>query len=144
MESEFRGKEEEVRRLLEELGELRRTIKTISAQLGRLENRVKVNFPIVAKQIDERRREISQQSFSALTSEQAQEEFDNIVQMARSGAASEAESYLERRPGPDLLAIAKEVGVSFKTSKPSIKAMREAILGKVRESILLSHHNRRV
>ena len=143
METEFRNKEEEVVRLLEEFSELKRMLKTISSQLTRLETRIKVNFPAATKQVENRRAAFSKQTTSTLTSERAQQEFESIVQIARSGTAAEAENYLERHAGPDLLVIAKEVGVSFKTSKPSIKAMREAILGKVRESILLSHHNRR-
>lgn len=63
--------------------------------------------------------------------------------MASSGATLEAESYLERCAAPDLYAIAKEIGVSFSSNKPSVRAMRKAILGKVRESMLLSRHSRR-
>jgi hypothetical protein len=39
--------------------------------------------------------------------------------------------------------IAKEVGVSFPKSKPSVRTIREGIIGKVRESILLGRHNPR-
>jgi protein-tyrosine-phosphatase len=104
---------------------------------------VKATFPYAAKKMQERRTEIAEQKANSLTSEEAQKEFDYIVQIARSGATSEAESYLERQPSSNLLVIAKEVGVTFRNNKPSIKAMREAILGKVRESILLSRHSRR-
>jgi hypothetical protein len=142
-ESEFRTTDQEVLKLLEEFVELKRTLKTISGQLGRLENRVKATFPNAAKQMQERKAKFTDQKANSLTSVEAQKEFDHIVQMARSGAASEAESYLERLSPLNLLAIAKEVGVAFRNNKPSIKAMREAILGKVRESILLSRHSRR-
>lgn len=141
-ETEFRSADEEVQKLLEECGELRRTLKTISSQLSRIENRVKGAFPVAAKQMNDRRVAESKKS-SSLTSEQALAEFDHIVMLASSGATSEAENYLERRPSHDLFVIAKEVGVSFSSNKPSVRAMREAILGKVRESMLLAHHNRR-
>ena len=142
-ETDFRSADQEVIKLLEECGELRRTLKTISSQLSRIENRVKSAFPLAAKQLSERRAAKFKQKTSSLSSEQALAEFDHIVMLASSGALSEAEIYLERRPSPDLFLIAREVGVTFPTNKPSVRTMREAILGKVRESILLSRHSRR-
>jgi hypothetical protein len=50
IDPEFRTPEQEVLKLLEECAELRRTLKTISAQLGRMENRMKRAFPTVAAQ----------------------------------------------------------------------------------------------
>jgi hypothetical protein len=142
-ETEFRSADQEVQKLLEECGELRRTLKAISAQLSRIENRVKGAFPVVAKQLNDRRVADSKQKTSSLSSEQALAEFDHIVTLAASGATSDAEKYLERRPSSDLFLIAKEVGATFSSNKPSIRKLREAILGKVRESILLSRHSRR-
>jgi hypothetical protein len=142
-DTEFRNTDQEVLKLLEECGELRRTLKTISSQLSRIENRVKGAFPIVAKQLSDRRAADSKQKTSSLSSEQALAEFDQIVTLAASGATSDAERYLERRPSSDLFLIAREVGVTFSSNKPSVRVMREAILGKVRESILLSRHSRR-
>jgi hypothetical protein len=141
-DSEFRTPEQEVLRLLEECAELRRSLKTISAQLGRMENRVKRAFPNAAAQMRERK-VISQSSKATITPEQALAEFDKVVELAASGANAEAERVLEAKSAPDLRVITKELGVSFPKSKPSIKAMREAIFGKVRESVLLSRHNTR-
>lgn len=141
-DSEFRTPEQEVLKLLDECAELRRTLKTISAQIGRMENRVKRAFPAAAAQIRERKIGF-QPSKATITPEQALAEFDKVVGLAASGANEEAERVLETKSAPDLLAIAKELGVTFSKSKPSIKAMREAIFGKVRESVLLSRHNTR-
>lgn len=129
-------------KLLEECAELRRTLKTISAQIGRMENRVKRAFPTAAAQMRERKVG-SRSSKATITPEQALAEFDKVVALAASGANEEAERVLEAKSAPDLLVIAKELGVTFPKSKPSIKAMREAIFGKVRESVLLSRHNMR-
>ena len=138
----FRTPEQEVLRLLEECAELRRTLKTISAQIGRMENRVKRAFPAVAEQIRERRAGF-RSNRGTITPERALAEFDKVVGLAAAGANEEAERFLESKSGPDLLVIAKEVGITFPKSRPSIKAMREAIFGKVRESVLLSRHNTR-
>jgi hypothetical protein len=142
-ETPFRTPEEEVQKLLEECGDLKRTLKTISSQLSRIENRVKAAFPAVATRIKEQKTAQSSQRRSNLSSEQALAEFDKVVQLATSGVASEAEAYLARRSSVDLLVIAKEVGATFSSNKPSVRAMLDAILGKVRESLLLSRHNPR-
>lgn len=141
--SEFRTPEQDVLKFLEECAELRQTLKTISAQLGRMEMRMKLAFPGVVEQQRERKASATRSSMASITPEQALSEFDRIVKMAASGASQEAERTLERMSAPDLLLIAKELGVSFRKSKPSVKATREAIFGKVRESILLSQHNPR-
>ncbi|MCA1416643.1 hypothetical protein I6F30_36805 [Bradyrhizobium sp. NBAIM20] len=142
-EAPFRTSDEEIERLLEECGELKRTLKSISSQLSRMENRIKAAFPVAAKKIKEQQQARSVQRESTLSADQAVAEFDKIVQLASSGATSEAETYLARRPSADLLAIAREVGVTFPSTKPSVRAMLDAILGKVRESLLLSRHSRR-
>jgi hypothetical protein len=63
--------------------------------------------------------------------------------LVAAGAIEEAEGIVEAKPAEDLLVIARELGVSFAKSKPSVRAMREAIFGKVRESVLLSRHHPR-
>jgi hypothetical protein len=141
--SEFRTPEKEVLKLLEECAELRTTLKAISAQIGRMEKRVKNAFPTVAAQTRSRGVGRTGSSEATITSEQALAEFDRVVGLAASGANDDAQKILEAKSAADLRVIAKELGVSFPKSKPSIKAMREAIFGKVRESVLLSKHNPR-
>jgi hypothetical protein len=66
-----------------------------------------------------------------------------MVGLAASGVNEEAERILEGKSAPDLFLIAKELGVTFPKSKPSIRSIREAIFGKVRESLLLTRHSPR-
>jgi len=140
---EFRTSDQEVLKLLEECAELRRTLKAISAQVGRMENRVKRAFPAAAVQARERKARTNRFGGATITPEQALAEFDRVAALAASGANEEAERILEAKSAPDLLVIAKELGVTFSKSKPSIKVMRDAIFGKVRESVLLSRHTSR-
>jgi hypothetical protein len=141
--SEFRGPEQEVLKLLEECAELRMTLNAISAQIGRMEKRIKNAFPIVAEQAGSRKVASRRSSKASITSEEALAEFDRIVMLAASGDNKQAERILGSKSAPDLLVIAKEIGVSFPKSKPSIRAMREGIFGRVRESILLAQHSTR-
>jgi hypothetical protein len=71
IDPEFRTPEQEVLKLLEECAELRRTLKTISAQLGRMENRMKRAFPTVAAQARERKVGGTHLSKATITPEQA-------------------------------------------------------------------------
>jgi hypothetical protein len=141
--TDFRTPEQEVLKLLEECAEIRRALKSISGQLARMETRVKHAFPAVAQASRERASRNLRSSAASITPQEALAEFDKVAGLAASGAIEEAERILEAKTGPDLLVIAKEVGVSFSKSKPSIRAMRKAIFGKVRESVLLSRHNPR-
>jgi hypothetical protein len=140
---EFRTSEQEVVKLLEECRELRRTLQSIGLQVGRIEKRLKTTFPLASKTFDERRRAKDRRDQAALSPEIAIAEFDKIVRLAASGATSEAERYVEDKSASDLFFIAKEVGVSFPSNKPSIRAVREAVLGKVRESLLLGRSSPR-
>lgn len=140
---EFRTPEQEVLKLLEECAELRRTLKTISAQLGRMEIRVKRAFPAAAKQVGARVASGANSASLSISQEEALAEFDRIVRLAATGASEEAEKIVDAKSAADLSLIAKELGVSFPKSKPSIRAMREAIFGRVRESVLLSRHSQR-
>jgi hypothetical protein len=141
----FRTPEQEVLKFLEECAEIRQALKTISAQVGRMETRAKRAFPAVAVAKPARERKVAgaNSAKASISSEQALVEFDRIVGLAASGSNKEAESILEAKSAPDLRAIAKELGVSFAKSKPSVKALREAIFGKVRESVLLTRHSTR-
>jgi hypothetical protein len=141
--TDFRTPEQEVLKLLEECAEIRHALKSISGQLARMETRVKHAFPAVAQVSRERASRNLRSSAASITPQEALAEFDKVAGLAASGAIEEAERILEAKNGPDLLVIAKEVGVSFSKSKPSIRAMRKAIFGKVRESVLLSRHNPR-
>src|SRR5712664_3418838 len=53
-DAEFRSPEQEVLKLLDECAELRRTLKSISSQVGRMEIRLKRAFPVAAELVRDR------------------------------------------------------------------------------------------
>jgi cell division septum initiation protein DivIVA len=140
---EFRDGEQEVVKLLEECAELRRTLKSISGQLGRIENRVKHAFPAATKKVQERKTARANFSASTLSAAEALAEFDKLVALVATGASQDAEQIVDSRSSADLFAIARELGVTFPKSRPSLNDLRTAIFGKVRESVLLSRHSTR-
>jgi len=143
---QFRSTDQEVEKLLEECQILRSTLKEISSQISRMENRVKRAFPAPAARVSVRQRERSAVPpdgiKSSLTPEEALAEFDKIVKVASNDPPS-AERLLLSKPTAYLVAIARELGISFRKGKPSRRAVQEALYGKIRESILLSKHTAR-
>lgn len=142
-DSEFRSTEQEVQKLLEECAELRRTLQAIGAQLGRIENRVKRAFPAVAAKTQRGNRDGPSGILPSISRDEALAEFDRIVTLAASGASEEAERVVQCKTTADLSVIARELGVSFPKGKPSARLLRDAIFGKIRESVLLGRHHQR-
>jgi hypothetical protein len=138
----FRTETEEVVKLLDEYRELKSLLREISGRLSRIEIRLKKVFPLSAARSDEKARHTRKGSDAGpmLTPQQAEEVFDEAVRLARNNP-EEAEAFLSNKHSSELLAVAKELGISFSKSKPSPRATREAIYGKIRESLLLSHHS---
>lgn len=131
---QFRTGDEEVSKLLQEVSELRQTLKAISGQLGRMENRIRLAFPKISAQRPARR---PKTDVPSLSSEQASLKFESLVQLASDRRTVDAERELEDLSGADLQQIARQIGASFPSTKPSVKALREGILGKIREAVLL-------
>ncbi|MGJ4897488.1 hypothetical protein ACQR2B_17425 [Bradyrhizobium oligotrophicum] len=142
-EGQFRTPEQEVIKLLEDCGDIKRALQLIAAQVNRMEARVKKAFPEAAEKVRQRSAAARVRTGSSLSQEQAIAEFENVVRLASAGSITDAERVLSEKSTADLLAIAREVGVSFPKSKPSVRTIREAIFGKVRESLLLSRHTPR-
>jgi hypothetical protein len=140
----FKTPDEEVEQLLEECQKLRATLGEISGQVGRMEKRVKRAFPEPARRVSERLRlhsvKHSDRSSPSLTHEEAQAEFDKVVRIAANDPGR-AERFLLEKSSADLFAIAKEVGITFGKSNPSVKVITDALYGRIRESLLLSKHN---
>jgi hypothetical protein len=140
----FRTSQEEVVKLLEECSELRGALRTISAQLARIESRVKRAFPKEADVVDSRQRKLMGKSNndqgSALTPQEALAEFDQAIRIAESGPSHEVDVFLQNKSPSELLTIAREVGLSFKSSKPSARVLIDALKGRLRESLMLSKH----
>jgi len=142
-EFEFRDSEQEVIKLLEECAEMRRMLKSISGQLVRIESRVKHAFPAATQKVKARELARSNAAAHPLSAEDALAEFDKLVALVTSGASHDAERIVDSHSSAELLAMARELGVSFSNGRPSVKDLRAAVFGKVRESVLLSRHNTR-
>lgn len=139
----FRSSEEEVTQLLKELGALKESVRELSAQLSRIERRVQRSFPAAAVAMKKRNAEQKASDAtleSSLTREQALSIYDSVVQMSAEGNADAARLQLEAMSLPDIFFIARELGVTFKKSKPSRKLILDSLSNRIRQSMHLSMH----
>jgi hypothetical protein len=139
----FRSKEEEVSNLLEELAALRELIREIAKKLTNIEARTKRAFPSAATKTVARRGEANADPIPAFSSQDALALYDQVVELAKSGAHDEATDRLAQQSLPNLVVLSKELGLPLGKSKPSRKRLTNAILGRVKQSLMLSQHSTR-
>jgi len=142
----FNTPTDEVNRLITELSETREALRDVSSRLNRIETRLKRAFPHAfanrpAKERSENpRKEIG---VPTLTSETAQKLYEEIIEQARKSGVEDVRDRLSALSLPDLSFLRHELGASLGKRKPSAKTLIEIILGRVRESVMLSRHTDR-
>jgi hypothetical protein len=135
----FRSKEEEVSSLLQELATLRELIRDIAKKLTNIEARTKRAFPSIAtKRVAGRAQANVTASLSATD---ALALYDQVVELAKTGVHDQATDRLAQQSIPDLVVLSKELGLPTGKSKPSRKRLTNAILGRVKQSLMLSRHS---
>lgn len=140
----FRTPDAEVIRLLEELSAMRDLLREISGKLTRLQTRAKRAFPVAADTHARKVRVRKEDADTAtINAGEALKHYDRIVEVARVESYERAATLLEEMSLPDLVLIQREVGLSSGRSKPSKKAVVSSLLGRVKESVLLTHHSAR-
>ena len=140
---EFRSEEKEVKHLLDECAEIRRALSTMGAQISRMEKRLRLAFPSVAKKLAIEKSAPTQKHNIVFTEEQALEAFDKLVVAASSRRPGDGEAILHDFGSQELRDIARAIGVNTGNSNPSVATLRAAIIGKVRETLSLSSHTQR-
>lgn len=141
----FNTPAEEADRLVAELHETKDVLRELSGKLTRIETRLKRVFPeaFAARNRVTKERVASGQAEPTLTPESALAMYEQLVQTARVGHIEEARQRLLALPVPDLSVLRRELGAPLAKKKPSQRALVESILGRVRESVMLSKHTNR-
>jgi len=142
----FSTPEEAVRQLAAELRELRELLREVSAKLSRIETRAKRTFPSAFPPAQ--KRALSEGSppgveTPSISPDEALRIYDEVVVMARNAKREEAERRLASMAVADLVLVVKEIGLSIGKSKPSSKLLIAKILGRAKESVMLSQHTTR-
>ena len=120
-------------------------LREVSTKLSKLETRAKRAFPSVAATKPIRRKaQQGERELPQITSDDAMRIYDRVVEKAGSGAHEEAMALLGEMALADLLVLHKEVGLPRGKSKPSKKAIVSDLLGRVKQSVMLSQHSNRI
>jgi hypothetical protein len=138
----FRSAEEEIVALRNEMLEIKEVLRRISTQMGMIDRRLDRVFPRPKASPGNAggTKRKSLEGTPSIDSGEALKIFDNLIFVARTSGLPETSAKLRSMNGPDLKMLAREIGVVFSRSKPSVSEVVESIQNKVRESIMLSTH----
>jgi hypothetical protein len=142
----FNTPADEVTRLAKELSETKEAVRELSGKLGRIETRLRRVFPeAFAKSTRARKHDSTKGSDEAttLTPTTAMEFYELLVEAAKNNRFEEVRQKLSSLSHADLSFLRRELGASLGKKKPSPKALTEAIIGRIRESVMLSKHTNR-
>ena len=139
----FRSKEEELQRLTQEIEEIKTSIREISAAVVRIEKHVRRSFGVPRKPSArttspaEKKEKKHTKDEPTITPNQALSLFDELSVSSDGISNPEVERRLEKMTVPNLLLVAKELGVTFAT-KPSKRSLCSGIVGRLKERAMLS------
>jgi hypothetical protein len=142
----FNTPSDEVSRLVKELTETKEALRELSGKLARIETRLSRVFPqAFAKAATDRKKEKQSKTGepTTLTANTAMVLYEQLVEDARNNRFEEVRQRLSSLSVPDLSFLRSELGASLGKRKPSPKVLIEVIVGRIRESVMLSKHTNR-
>jgi hypothetical protein len=140
----FNTPKEEIDRLVSELGGVKDLVREVSAQLGRIETRMKRAFPSAfAATAFKQARGASVRQEPGMSAEEALRVYEELVDRARAGARPEVQARLSGMAAPDLDLIRRELGIPLGSKKPSRKALVSLVLSRINESVMIGQHSNR-
>lgn len=141
----FNTPTEEVDRLVMELRETKDALRELSGKLTRIETRLKRVFPraFPARQMGTKQKAASGQEPPTLTPESAIALYGELVELATKGQIEEVQRRLSSANLSDLSFLRRELGAPLGKKKPSPKTLIDSILGRIKESVMLSKHTNR-
>lgn len=134
--------EEQIKRLLDELYELRVALSEMSRKASRMEAAVKQSFPKLTspRELIAKRDRITSSEPPTLSGEQALAFFEELRTVVSAHGVESGIRKLDSLSISDLNFLSKELGVAMGKGKPSRRKLANEILGRVRQSIMLRQH----
>jgi len=137
----FNTPTEEITRLVEELRGAKEALRDVSRTLNQIEARIRRSFPsLFPKQVAGPKTSETLSERPSLTPEQAMQVYEELVRHAKKGEQDFVQQRLSGLGPADLNLLRKELGATIGKKKASRKVLENAILGRVRESVLLTKH----
>jgi len=142
----FNTPAEEVSRLAKELGETKEAVRELTAKLAHIETRLKRVFPEAFAKLPRERKKSKADGVGellTLTADTAMALYEQLVEDARNDRFEEVRQKLSSLSVADLSFLRRELGASLGKRKPSQRVLTEVIIGRIRESVMLSKHTNR-
>jgi hypothetical protein len=136
-------KREDVEALAGELRDLKEVMREVSGKLGRIEKRLRLFFP--ASFPNQPRKERSpdlRDTPPTITTQQALQIYNELLDMARTGREQQVEARVAGIGLPDLALLVRELGAQV-GKKPSRTGLTKSLMGRLKESVMLSRHTSR-
>jgi hypothetical protein len=134
--------DEETVHLVDEIGELKEILREVSRKLTRIETKVKRAGTVVASKTSE-----FQNSQAAAVNKPDDKSVENILQVyeelrlkAKNGKEQEVREKLLAMSATDLNLMCCELGMPPSSKAPSRRKMFELIIGRIKQSLMLSRH----
>jgi len=135
--------QEDVAALAAEVRELKEVLREVSGKLGRIEKRLRFFFPDSFPGGSRKGKEPDiRENPPSITPQQALDLYSELVRMARSGQEQEVEARVTAMSLADLALLVKELGAPL-GKKPSRTGLTKSLMGRLKESIMLSRHTSR-
>jgi hypothetical protein len=142
----FNTPREELLRLADEIRETKELLRDVSGRMSRIETRMKRSFPTLfpkAPLAETSHAQPEGQGQPTLTPEQVMGVYEELVDQGRRGELQPVRQRLAEIGVADLNLMRRELGASLGTKKPSRRSLEEAVIGRIRESVMLSKHTHR-
>jgi hypothetical protein len=134
---------DDVEALAREMKNLKETLRDVSGKLGRIEKRLRVFFSTVFPHSKPRARaERLENSPASMTPDQVLNVYNDLINLARSDRPTQVEDKLNSLTLGDLALLVKELGAPM-GSKPTRTLLVKSVLGRLKQSIMLSRHTPR-
>ena len=135
--------DDEVVQLVGELGELKEILREVSRKLTRIETKVKRGFSATFPKNSEAQLSHTpgnSTKLTALSSAEVLEVYEQLRLSAKNGNEEQVREKLSSMDAAELNLMCWELGVTLTGKNPSRKKMLEAILGRIKQSLMLSRH----
>ncbi|MGE5660261.1 MAG: hypothetical protein ACM37W_27030 [Actinomycetota bacterium] len=137
--------DEPILQLIDEISELKESLREISRKLTRIETKVKRGFSATTSL--SKKSEISTPKITAnakklteLSSEDVLQVYEELRLIAKNGNEEEVRQKLSAMDAAELNLMCWELGATLSGKNPSRKKMLDAIVGRIQQSLMLSRH----
>lgn len=133
---------DDVTQLTDEIIELKEILREVSRKLTRMETKIKRGFSSNSRKASSTESQVASESKKAanLSSEQVLQLYEDLRLQVKSGHEEEVEQKLSEMNATDLNLLCWELGVSLSGRSPSRRKMLDIIMGRIKQSLMLSRH----